>query len=82
MSERLTDRQLQCLRLSATMTDKDIDMIVTSTEKVTKRGQKIEALELGAAEADTVSPKSEPALESAAMSRTGQLRLRVVEGDE
>lgn len=24
MSERLTDRQLQCLRLSATMTDKDI----------------------------------------------------------
>ena len=78
---RLDDR-VRKLQGHFAMTAKDIDMIVTSTEKVTKRGQKIEALELGAAEADTVSPKSEPALEPAAMSRTGQLRLRVVEGDE
>ena len=65
---------------------KDIDDILVSTSKVTKRGQKIEALEFGAgaSEADAEDstcgrPKPNAAV---ADSKTGQLRLRVVEGDE
>ncbi|TIR45054.1 MAG: DNA recombination protein RmuC, partial [Mesorhizobium sp.] len=65
---------------------KDIDDILVSTSKVTKRGQKIEALEFGAqpTEGDAGSGAGVRAEAGArvADSKTGQLRLRVVEGDD
>ncbi|TGV74823.1 DNA recombination protein RmuC, partial [Mesorhizobium sp. M2D.F.Ca.ET.145.01.1.1] len=60
---------------------KDIEDILVSTSKVTKRGQKIEALEFGEGEAD-VPHGGAGKVEAAprvADSKTGQLRLRVVE---
>ncbi|TIO89899.1 MAG: DNA recombination protein RmuC, partial [Mesorhizobium sp.] len=51
--------------------------------KVTKRGQKIEALEF--AEGEPEPPRGPAKVEAGARvadSKTGQLRLRVVEGDD
>lgn len=66
---------------------KDIDDILVSTAKVTKRGQKIEALEFGAAAPEGAQDREAagaPGVKQAraADSRTGQLRLRVVEEGE
>jgi DNA recombination protein RmuC len=72
---------------------KDIDDILVSSSKVTRRGQKIEALEFGAAHAEDADEKlasPEPVRSTAAKienvraadSKTGQLRLRVVEESE
>ncbi|AGB42966.1 DNA recombination protein RmuC [Mesorhizobium sp. B2-3-14] len=64
---------------------KDIEDILVSTSKVTKRGQKIEALEFGEGEPDAPrggAPAKVEAAPRAADSKTGQLRLRVVEGDD
>ncbi|MEQ1941401.1 DNA recombination protein RmuC [Mesorhizobium sp. VNQ89] len=60
---------------------KDIDDILVSSSKVVKRGQKIEALELGAETAgDTPSRQLPAANESASVgTKSGQLRLRVVD---
>jgi len=60
---------------------KDIDDILVSSSKVVKRGQKIEALELGADTAgDTPSRQLPAANESASVgTKSGQLRLRVVD---
>jgi DNA recombination protein RmuC len=74
---RLDDRvrKLQGHFSSAT---RDIDEILVSTTKVTKRGQKIEALEFGEspeAPAKTGTPNAPRAVDS----RSGQLRLRVIE---
>jgi DNA recombination protein RmuC len=69
---------------------KDIDDILVSTSKVTKRGQKIEALEFGAQPTEGDAGTGETTHGGAkaeagarvADSKTGQLRLRVVEGDD
>jgi DNA recombination protein RmuC len=64
---------------------KDIEDILVSTSKVTKRGQKIEALEFGEGEPDAprgAAPAKVEAAPRVADSKTGQLRLRVVEGDD
>ena len=51
--------------------------------KVTKRGQKIEALEFAAGASEAVAEEDvRPTKNRVADSKTGQLRLRVVEGDE
>jgi DNA recombination protein RmuC len=71
---RLDDR-VRKLQGHFTQTAKDVEMIVTSTEKVTKRGQRIEALEFGE------QPETKDA-DRAVQSRTGQLKLRVVDGDD
>jgi DNA recombination protein RmuC len=58
--------------------NKDIDLILTSTDKVTKRGAKIEALEFGEAQPaveDDAAPRKAAAVGS------GQLRLRAVDDD-
>jgi DNA recombination protein RmuC len=73
---RLDDR-VRKLQSHFALTAKDIDQIVTSTEKVTKRGQKIEALEFGAGPVEGGADEPPPA--RIAESATGQLRLRVVE---
>ena len=60
----------------------DIDQILTSTDTVTKRGARIEALELGSAAGEAVADDASPQAGSrVAGSRTGQLRLHVVDED-
>jgi DNA recombination protein RmuC len=50
---------------------------------VTKRGQKIEALEFGSPDGGEDEPRQPAAAgKRVADSKTGQLRLRVVEGDD
>ncbi len=77
---RLDDR-VRKLQTHFGQATKDIDDILVSSNKVTKRGQKIEALEFGAAGADG-EPDEEPRQVAAVGSKTGQLRLRVVEGED
>ncbi|HEY6632115.1 MAG TPA: DNA recombination protein RmuC [Rhizobiaceae bacterium] len=78
---RLDDR-VRKLQTHFGQASKDIDDILVSSSKVVKRGQKIEALELGseqAGEADV--PRALPAANEPASvgSKSGQLRLRVVD---
>ncbi|MBL8582321.1 MAG: DNA recombination protein RmuC [Rhizobiaceae bacterium] len=75
---RLDDR-VRKLQQHFIQTQKDIELIATSTDKVTKRGQRIEALELGseAERMDRMQPQ-----QRTADSKTGQLRLRVVDDGE
>jgi DNA recombination protein RmuC len=71
------DERVRKLQTHFGQASKDIEDILVSTSKVTKRGQKIEALEFG-----EVQPGGEDEDERkarAADSKTGQLRLRVVE---
>lgn len=71
---RLDDRtrKLQSHFLAA---QKDVDMILTSADKLTKRGAKIEALEFQAGNGD------EGAAARSVESKTGLLKLRVVDED-
>lgn len=71
---RLDDRtrKLQSHFLAA---QKDVDMILTSADKLTKRGAKIEALEFQSGNAD------EGGTARAVESKTGLLKLRVVDED-
>jgi DNA recombination protein RmuC len=71
------DERVRKLQSHFAQSSKDVEDILVSTAKVTKRGQKIEALEFGEVPV-TPEPKEAPA----AVSRTGQLRLRVVDGEE
>jgi DNA recombination protein RmuC len=71
---RLDDR-VRKLHGHFTSAQKDVDLILTSTEKLARRGARI-----GDMEFETVSTVSQPA-EKTVESRTGQLRLRVVDED-
>jgi len=78
---RLDDR-VRKLQVHFGQANRDIDDILVSSSKVVKRGQKIEALELGSEIAGEVDGgRSVPATkENAAVgSKSGQLRLRVVD---
>ena len=75
---RLDDR-VRRLQTHFGQANKDIDDILVSSSKVTKRGQKIEALEFAEPGGEVV--KDLDASRSAA-SATGQLRLRVVDGED
>jgi DNA recombination protein RmuC len=85
---RLDDR-VRKLQAHFTMTQKDVEQILTSTDKVTRRGRRIEELELGE-EPDAMAGQGEaaetPLLREpgrrAAESKTGHLRLRVVDEAE
>jgi len=76
------DERVRKLQTHFGQASKDIDDILVSSSKVTKRGQKIEALEFGEHGEETIeAPDAQPD-KRAAQSKTGQLRLRVVEDDE
>lgn len=81
---RLDDR-VRKLQAHFGQATRDIDMILTSTDKVTKRGARIEALELGAPEGPAAESdgagRDEPAPRVAA-APAGRLRLHVVDGEE
>jgi DNA recombination protein RmuC len=72
------DERVRKLQSHFLQANKDIDDILTSAGKVSRRGQKIEALELDAPQ----EPQLEPAAAKparTATSQSGQLRLRVVD---
>jgi DNA recombination protein RmuC len=73
---RLDDR-VQKLQGHFAAAQKDVEQIVTSSSKLAKRGQKIEAMEFEAGEG--AAEQSQPA--RSVESRTGQLKLRVVDED-
>lgn len=75
---RLDDR-VRKLQTHFGQASKDIDDILVSSSKVTKRGQKIEALEFGTSGAESAEAPIPAAAVRSADSRTGQLRLRVVD---
>jgi DNA recombination protein RmuC len=75
---RLDDR-VRKLQTHFGQASKDIDDILVSSSKVTKRGQKIEALEFGTPDAETAEVVAAPVKARGADSRAGQLRLRVVD---
>lgn len=77
------DERVRKLQNHFGQASRDIDDILVSTSKVTKRGQKIEALEFatGHAAGEAEEPPR-PQGARAADSKTGQLRLRVVEEND
>ncbi|MBD0413361.1 DNA recombination protein RmuC [Oryzicola mucosus] len=75
---RLDDR-VRKLQVHFGHAARDIDDILVSSGKVTKRGQKIEALEFGANDPDRPSASPTDVGARPVESRTGQLKLRVVE---
>ena len=79
---RLDDR-VRKLQGHFSLTQKDIEQILTSTEKITRRGEKIGSLETcdGSEAADTGENARIAQSEGTASSKTGQLRLRVVEDE-
>ena len=75
------DERVRKLQGHFSLTQRDVDQILTSTEKVTKRSQRIEALEFGVDQGPEVEADSDAAPRGVD-SRTGSLRLRVVDGDD
>lgn len=81
------DERVRKLQTHFGQASKDIDDILVSSSKVTKRGQKIEALEFGGTEGSDEADKGggQRKVEAAprtADSKTGQLRLRVIDPDD
>lgn len=76
------DERVRKLQTHFTQASRDIDQIVTSTDKVTKRGQRIEAMEFGEPAGDDEAAAVDDARPARiADPRPGQLRLRVVDED-
>lgn len=73
------DERVRKLQGHFAMAQKDVDMIVTSADKLARRGERIEALEF-----ETAAEPAKPAAEDRPKpidNRTGQLKLRVVDED-
>ncbi|NKN11672.1 DNA recombination protein RmuC [Rhizobium laguerreae] len=74
------DERVRKLQGHFAMAQKDIDMVVTSADKLTRRGAKIEALEFEAG-GDAKPARNSEAAAKSVESRTGLLKLRVVDED-
>ncbi len=74
---RLDDR-VRKLQSHFSMAQKDVDMILTSADKLNKRGAKIEALEFEG-DAPPSRPRENETPQKSVDSRTGLLKLRVVD---
>ncbi|ACE89446.1 putative DNA recombination protein [Rhizobium etli CIAT 652] len=72
------DERVRKLQGHFAMAQKDIDMVVTSADKLTRRGAKIEALEFEAG-GDVRPVRDEETPAKSVESRTGLLKLRVVD---
>ncbi|MGO7589474.1 DNA recombination protein RmuC [Rhizobium leguminosarum] len=72
------DERVRKLQGHFAMAQKDIDMVVTSADKLTRRGAKIEALEFEAS-GDAKPARDSEAAAKSVESRTGLLKLRVVD---
>ncbi|APH70808.1 DNA recombination protein RmuC [Aquibium oceanicum] len=79
------DERVRKLQGHFALTQRDIEQILTSSEKVTKRGQKIEALEFGEASPQERVPATAERTDAAPGllgARSGSLKLRVVEDED
>lgn len=76
------DERVRKLQTHFQQSSRDIDDILVSTGKVTKRGQKIEALEFGETPPDKPGAVRAADAGRSADPSAGQLRLRVVDGEE
>lgn len=76
------DERVRKLQAHFGQASKDIEDILVSSTKVSRRGQKIEALEFAGAESGGTEDERDGKAAPTAESRTGQLRLRIVDGDE
>ena len=74
----LLDERVRKLAGHFAMAQKDVDMILISSDKVTKRGAKIEALEFDTGHRDGQEPDESGSVEAP----SGQLRLRVVDSED
>jgi DNA recombination protein RmuC len=72
------DERVRKLQSHFSMATRDIDEILVPSAKVTKRGQKIEALEFGESP-EAPAKSAAPGAPRSVDSRSGQLRLRVIE---
>jgi DNA recombination protein RmuC len=72
------DERVRKLQGHFSQTHRDVDQIITSADKLTKRGAKIEALEFEAGGDGKPTRENEPSAKSVE-SRTGLLKLRVVD---
>ena len=73
------DERVRKLQGHFAMAQKDIDMVVTSADKLTKRGARIEALEFEAGGGEAKPARDSEAAAKSMESRTGLLKLRVVD---
>ncbi|ASS54707.1 DNA recombination protein RmuC [Rhizobium leguminosarum] len=73
------DERVRKLQGHFAMAQKDIDMVVTSADKLTRRGAKIEALEFEAGGGDAKPARDSETAAKSVESRTGLLKLRVVD---
>ncbi|NEH51495.1 DNA recombination protein RmuC [Rhizobium leguminosarum] len=73
------DERVRKLQGHFAMAQKDIDMVVTSADKLTKRGARIEALEFEAGGGDAKPARDGEAAAKSVESGTGLLKLRVVD---
>ena len=78
---RLDDR-VRKLQTHFGQASKDIEDILVSSSKVTKRGQKIEAMDFESERAAMAKSAAETDNAKMADSKTGQLRLRVVDPED
>lgn len=79
---RLDDR-VRKLHSHFGQASRDIELILTSTDKLTKRGRKIEGLEFAAQETDTGhAEEMKDSPRDMVESKSGNLRLRVVDREE
>ncbi|MGH6760532.1 MAG: DNA recombination protein RmuC [Phyllobacterium sp.] len=76
------DERVRKLQIHFQQTGRDIDDILVSTSKVTKRGQKIEGLEFGEPLPEDAPSHAANEGGPATESRSSQLRLRIVDGEE
>ena len=77
---RLDDR-VQKLQNHFTMTQRDVEQILTSTGKLMKRGARIEEMEFETVQGPTPATTATAATPNHVESRTGLLKLRVVDED-
>ncbi len=75
----LLDERVNKLAGHFAMAQKDVDQILISSGKVTKRGEKIEALEFETGHAET---EDEPGDAASVEAQSGHLRLRVVDRED
>ncbi|MBY3485929.1 DNA recombination protein RmuC [Rhizobium laguerreae] len=75
------DERVRKLQGHFALAQKDIDMVVTSADKLTKRGARIEALEFEASGGEAKPARDSEAAAKSVESRTGLLKLRVVDED-
>ncbi|MEH7879484.1 DNA recombination protein RmuC [Rhizobium laguerreae] len=73
------DERVRKLQGHFAMAQKDIDMVVTSADKLSKRGARIEALEFEAGGGEAKPARDSEAAAKSVESRTGLLKLRVVD---